>query len=394
MEPTLKFRTIAIIHHGENVPGIDGYKSLRYGRLAEELTNKGYRVIRISPSFSHSRRVQRPIGKSTSSEGEHYVVPTTGYTSNFGLKRLQFIFQLNIGAAKAMKELKNDLDVVIVGVPPPGVLITCRLVLGLSFPIIADVRDIWPDAFAVGSRKKWKYIAQGIGKIVSREMLLADRVTIVSEPMRNWVPSKCQTTMIPLGMSHSNSLQHHNNRSEAALRVCFVSNHTAGFDFLDLMNGWCRFCEEVEGSPLLTFVGAKPTDPEFCEIVARCENVEFLGRVMPSSVNGILCTYDVGLAPCSVEWEYSLGNKVFEYLATGLVVAHTINPEITKTMDSLKLSTHCERSQSSWHEAFHKLHEERNFLRVHRADRIKKADKLFGRAATTKAFLAEINELL
>jgi len=391
----LKPLTIAIIHHGENVPGNDGYKALRYGRLAEELTNKGYRVIRISPSFSHSRREQRPIGKRISSEGEHYVVPTTEYTSNFGLMRLKFIFQLNSGAAKVLKELKNDLDVVIVGVPPPGVLVTCRLVLGSSFPIIADVRDIWPDAFAVGSRKKWKYVAQGIGKIVSREMLLADRVTIVSEPMRNWVPSKCQTTMIPLGMSHSKFIQHHTaNVSEAALRVCFISNHTAGFDFLDLINGWGRFCEKVEGSPLLTFIGAEPTDPDFCEIAARNENVEFLGRVMPSEVNRILYTYDVGLSPCSTEWEYSLGNKVFEYLAAGLVIAHTINPEITKTMDSLKLSIHCQRSQSSWYEAFHQLHEERNVLRVHRNDRIKKADELFGRDATTKAFLAEINELL
>lgn len=372
---------------GEDVPSDDGYVPLRYGRLAERLTSEGHSVTRVSPSFSHFRKAQRPATESQSAEGRHIVIPTTSYESSVSKGRAVFTRQLLGGTRRFLIEERDRTDAVLVGMPPPGAVLTARLALRGSTPILADVRDLWPDAFAVGEREKFARPAAFAGKLFSQETRLADRVIAVTGPMLEWVPVSHRYEMIPIGMGERSLETDRLPAKEAPLRACFLSNHTHGFDFAPVLDAWSAYVAELDdptGAELL-FIGQPPTDVAIVERAAADPSIVFRGKAMPRDVAGILSECDIGLAPSLPEWSMSVGNKIFDYLALGLVVFHCIAESETAEFDAAGMGYRLPLEMPSWLSSFRSLHDSRVTLRLARLDRIESAQKMFGASATTAA---------
>ena len=385
--------SVAIVHFGEDIPGDDGYVPLRYGRLAQQLTADGADVVRISPNFSHFRRTHRPVRDSHSDEGRHHLVPASGYKGSYDLSRIRFFADLVRGAASYLRAHRSSLDVVLFGVPPPGAASAFRRAVGNDVRLVGDVRDLWPEAFAVG--RKWAMPpARGIGKMLSQELRLADAVTAVTPPMLDWASSfRGQRLCVPIGLQPLRLDAARLPSPCSALQVCFLSNHSHGYDFGPVLDAWETYCHRFDlddGKPLLTFVGCEPADASQRSRAQAMESVEFLGRVAPDEVAAILNGADVGIAPSTKEWETSLGNKIFDYLAAGLYCVHSIDRSATLEIDVNGLGEHCERSESAWGEVFGRLHEDLGQTRAERQHRIATADRLFGRPVTTEAFLSAL----
>lgn len=391
---------IVIVHQGEDVPGDPGYAPLRYGRLAEALTEQGHNVVRISPSFSHARRSPRQAGVTSSVEGTHLVVPTVGYDGSMSRGRAVFTAQLLQGVFRYLRSERSTIDVVLVGVPPPGLATTARLAVGRRVPVLGDVRDLWPDALAVGRLEKWAPVARLGGRVISQELRLATATTAVTEPMLRWIPERSRGEVVPIGMSDRDLEPHLLPLAGVGLRACFVSGHSHGFGFKPVLEGWNRFVGEVtaagesdESAPVLTFIGAAPSDSGALALAEADSTVDLVGRVTAVEVAPRLNGADVGLYPSLPSWAYSLGNKVFDYMSSGLYLLHSIEPGVAADIDGAGLGRHVAPTADDWFKAFLDLHRGRQELRAQRTDRIATARSRFGPEATTGRLCQLIEDL-
>lgn len=391
--------TVGIAQMGEDLPSDEGYAPLRYGRLAEDLIARGDSVIRITPTFSHFRKENRHARvEHSDTEGEHVVVQTVGYESSFDAKRARFFAQFVAGTAREFRSRRADLDVILVGLPPPSIVAACRAAVGRKVPIIADVRDLWPEAFAVG-REDLMPLATAGGTALSQELRLATAITAVTKPMLEWAPKLDRPRLtIPIGLRPRTLDQSALPDEAAPLQACFLSNHSHGYDFVPVLKAWRAYVEQLDdrsvGEPLLGFIGVEPSGDEAIALAEADETVHFLGRVTPGELPSLLSRFDVGLAPALPGWEHSVGNKVFDYLSAGLFMLHSIAPSDTENMDAGGLSKRCELSLDAWSKTFVSFVPERlNELRADRQDRIDLADHLFGREATSGAFIELIDQL-
>lgn len=390
-------RTIAIVHAGEDIPTDPGYVPLRYGRLARLLTQRGDEVIRITPTFSHFRRTQRPPGVVESDEGTHVLVPTVGYDSNYAPQRARYFVQLAAGSIRTLRPRRRSLDAVLLGVPPPGIVTAHRLALG-STPLLADVRDLWPEAFAVGRRAGLMPVAKAGGRILSQDLRSADAITAVSEPMLAWAPDiPKRRHVVPIGLLPRPLDPATVPDPSLPLQVCFLSNHSHGFDFQPVFTAWKRHRSQMTGAERdrarFAFIGCEPSTPAERELIDDEPTVEFLGRVAPDELTAILGGFDVGVAPSSPEWEHSVGNKIFDYLSAGLFVLHSIDPATARPLDRALLGRRLDRTAADWERALQELHDRRAELRTERPARIERADQLFGPDATAGALAALIDEI-
>ncbi len=390
--------TIGIAQMGEDLPSDEGYAPLRYGRLAEDLTARGDSVVRITPTFSHFRRTNRQAGtEHSATEGEHVVIPTGSYESSFDPKRAKFFAQFVSGTAREFRNRRDELDVILVAIPPPSIVAACRAAVGRKFPIIADVRDLWPEAFAVG-REELMPIATVGGTALSQELRLASAITAVTKPMLEWAPNLDRPRQtIPIGLRARTLDRAALPAAGAPLQACFLSNHAHGYDFVPVLKAWRTYVEclgSAGSEARMGFIGVEPSGDEAKALAEADPTVEFLGRVTPDELPSLLSRFDVGLAPAIPEWEHSVGNKVFDYLSAGLYMLHSIAPSDTENMDAAGLSRRCELSLDAWAKTFASLNAERlGELRSERQGRIDLADHLYGREATSGAFIELIDRL-
>jgi hypothetical protein len=392
--------TVFLAQMGEDVPADDGYVPLRYGRLAEDLTARGDKVVRVTPSFSHFRKTTRPTGVGWSdTEGEHVVVGTGTYSSSFDPRRVRFFGQYVTAVARELRARRHEVDVAVLAIPPPSIITACRAAVGRSVPIVADVRDLWPEALVVGRGERFMPAAEIGGSLISQELRLASAITAVTQPMLDWTPDPgVPRRLIPIGLQTRVLDQSRLPAANDPLKACFLSNHAHGYDFVPVLEGWTRYVgslpAELQARAELAFIGVEPATEREREMVAADPTVRFLGRVKPEDLTGLLSGFDVGLAPALPEWETSVGNKVFDYLSAGLLMIHSITPTDTAAMDAEGLSRRCPLTIEGWTEAFAAITPPvLADLRAGRKERIDLADRLVGRQATTGVFVDLIDRV-
>jgi len=186
----------------------------------------------------------------------------------------------------------------------------------------------------------------------------------------------------------------------AGLQACFVSGHSHGFVFEPVLRGWARYVAEISttidgpleaDAPRLAFIGAPPSDDGAIALAEADPTVELVGRVPADEVATRLNSVDIGLYPSRQSWAYSLGNKVFDYLSSGLYLLHSIEPGVSADIDRAGVGHRVEANGDGWYRAFTDLHARRQQLRAERPERIDAARAHYGPAATTER-LCEIIE--
>ena len=275
---------IAIVHYGEHVPKEQGYRPVRYGILAQHLTSEGHDVTRISPSFAFAHQKQRPMtwSSSDSGEGRSVLIKVRAYRNSKSLDRYRSIQDLNSGVHNwFLKE--PPFDVIVVGFPPPGIVKSIRRAVGNEIKIVADIRDLWPDALLPQALlgTPVEYFLKSIGKFIANELNHASSVTALSSTMLERAPNKKQRFHVPIGFNTQK------NSCNAELfptdkqptKFVFVGSFAPLFDFSSFLGGWAQYQSnytEADSAQLL-IVGGGQLQPLVETNIRGIRNVAYLG---------------------------------------------------------------------------------------------------------------------
>lgn len=391
----------AIVHYGEGAEPDEGHRSHRAGRLAALLADAGVSVTRIVPSFRDWDGFQRPEEWTGTDgrEGRLVIIPTRSYTNTRGRDRAGSLLDFNRGVRRYLAA-NVGFDLVMAGFPPPGLLrgITAA---DPGAATIADIRDLWPDALLPeGSIGRFLGpVATLAGRALARELNRADAVVALSATMLRRAPSgAARTEVIPIGFEPSTEEDRKLWPTDPApMSACYVGSMNQLFDLDAMLRGWLAYVEHrqsVGPSPVLTVVGDGDQRPLVDSLVGSEPTVHLAGWVPGNEVGAHLHAADLGLTPTRSGHGTTISNKVSEYLAAGMYVLNTLNPEVGRPLEERGLGHRFESEPAAWAAAFERSEKRLSQIRADRAERLAEGDRQYGAGPTNEAWLDLIGEVL
>lgn len=334
---------VVIVHYAEGVPIDPGFTASRYSATARSLVLRGATVTRLYPSFSHGTRAQRggPVDWHDEELGRFQAVATPSYGRSMGVERVKFLRAFVMRSVKVVSDL--DPDVVLVGHPPPGLV--SMIVRRMQRPrprVIADVRDLWPDAQLSSQRGVRRVVVRAVEPIVRRmtrdDLSRADGVVAISRDYLRWAESqagrrwpKRNRAVIPLGANLLDGPGEPGSVGARRRGVVFVGSLSDHFDFNLLIAGWQRLVDrrpELAEAHPLTIVGGGDRLGEVRALGAAVNWVNVVGRRPHEEAMRLVAGHLVGVAPYVGDASMGLPNKIFEYMTGGVAVLSTLHGEV------------------------------------------------------------------
>ena len=139
----------------------ENYRGMRALNLTDTLLERNHKVTLWTSDFNHQTKKHR-FGKSqTITLSENYnlkLVPSIGYRSNIGLRRLIDHIQLGFNLRKLLK-YEQLPDLAFIGFPPIEVaFVMSKWLRKNNVPYILDVKDMWPEIFLNQFKGKRRFL--------------------------------------------------------------------------------------------------------------------------------------------------------------------------------------------------------------------------------------------
>ena len=153
-----------ILQTGEQIQIDEGnLRGMRAVNLSNDLIERGHEVTLWTSDFDHFSKKHRFAKENEVAFGELLtirLIPSCGYSSNFGLKRLIDHAQLGWNLKIMLKGVPAP-DIAFVGYPPiePAWVMT-RFLGRLKIPVVLDVKDAWPEILVRGFPKRLQFFAK------------------------------------------------------------------------------------------------------------------------------------------------------------------------------------------------------------------------------------------
>ncbi len=386
-------KRVAIVHYGEHTPLDPGYRPSRMGLLATWLTEAGASVTRFVPTYSPFLKLQRDLRwtGTTSGEGDLIMVPVRAFAGTRSVARAGNIRDLARGVARAL-QADSAYDLCIVGYPPPGVLTAVHNALEGELPLVADIRDLWPDALVPSANRYVSGIASMIGTTLANELRFTSGVVASSHDLLQRAPASKRLGVIPLGLT-ATELPQIQPRIANPMVALFVGSLSHLFDFDSFIEGWSRFIARYsDAGHELRIVGDGVAGDRVRALAAHVPGVEFTGWVRSDEVPQHLVAADVGCHPVRPGQGITLGNKAFEYLSAGLHVLHSLEEGPARSIANF--GSVIDSDPGAWADAFEESLLQLPDLRTSRVDRIEAATEQFGRSRTELLWLTMLQRAL
>jgi len=346
---------IWILEIGEPLPLEPNVRLHRYGVFSKWLASQGHQVTWWTSSFSHAPK------KNFVNENCQQVVDGVrmkfifgkGYPRNISLARIRhqadFARQFLIQA-----EIEEKPDVILAPIPTiDGATAAVQFASKHGIPVIADIRDLWPDeirdlapsfarglaeVFLIGAYRKLRYVCSEASAIcgVSRSYLdygLKHRQRRVE---------KSVDFIFPLGYSPQKIAPDKLGQAEtwfANLKIpassfvsCFFGTIGKFFDLSTVIESARDLGEDF----YFVLGGDGSSLEQFREQARGLKNVLFPGWLDAAQIQVIMKHSAVGLAPYSREAKMSLPNKPFEYMSAGLPIVSSIQYELKEILAARK----------------------------------------------------------
>ena len=337
---------VAIAHYAESIPTDAGFVLSRYASVAKALQDRGHTTHRIVPSFSHGSRKQRDVLGEISDEsyGTFHIVQTTGYQNPRSLNRLGFLRQYTKGTIDVFRKIEPDI--VVIGLPPPGIASATRSMESCSeSQIILDVRDLWPDAQLATSqglqRLAFRLATPWVKRLMRKDLRAADAVIGISESYTMWARRHCPEqqhrpkAVFPLG-APVRKIQEGQPAFRVRRGVVFVGSLSPLFDFRLLCNAWMlieRWRPELAQEHPLVIVGDGPEKSSLVERAMALDSVTLEGYRPYAEALEFMRSSRIGLAPYTAGEHLTIPNKLCEYLSAGLNVVTTLTGDARKLIE-------------------------------------------------------------
>ncbi|MCP5031203.1 MAG: glycosyltransferase family 4 protein [Actinomycetia bacterium] len=387
-------RRIGIVHYGEHNPLDEGYRPARMGQLAAWLNEAGAEVTRFVPTYSPFALKQRPqewTGQVTT-EGTIHMIPTRAYASSKSRARFGFLRDFAKGSASAVAS-RSPFDLLISGYPPPGVILALRRAVGRQVPILADIRDLWPDVLFVAPSATVARATAITGDALAQELRLATGAVAMSNTMVERAPRNRRWDPVTHSISESLRSVPISVDPDGPMTAVFVGTVKALKDFESLLAGWKQFGERRSPTvhePVLQIFGSGDME-DFVRQQARLQGtIEFGGWVQASEIPKRLAAADVGVVPTRPGHGTTLNNKVLEYLGTGIYILNSLEVEAATQLDEQGFGTRVEASPEGWASGFLNFEKGLSGYRSARLDRQAQALARYGREGVEAQWLAHI----
>lgn len=339
---------IALISEFELIPS-EPVRPGRFAHLARELASRGDLVTWLSSSFSHwKHRTRLPEDWSAPPGIRLLPVPAASYPGNTHprrhLSQIQFAWNASIRLQSLMRE-EAPPDVVVVTSPP----LLCpwlvgRVAAAARRPFVIDILDLWPDAFerilppGLATRAAL-YVPRLFRDVVHRtpDVLVAvarDYLDHAQHPRAQVFHLGHDMAAYDAAFSPSWSLY---SKAPMERWIVYVGTISDNYDLRPAL----EVAERLRGATFW-FVGEGEALPALraAAAAARLDCVRFTGRLPYGDLVNLLARADVGLLGLDARAHIRFPNKAFDYLASGLMVATSIDDgELRELITSERLGS-------------------------------------------------------
>ncbi len=318
----------------------------RMGMLADTLVSAGHEVVWWTSTYDHQSGRLRYDRDAVVHVRERYKLRLLHTASGYaravsGVRVINNIVQAWRFRTEASSELRPDL--IFCAMPTPELAwVSCGLGEKLGVPVVLDARDMWPDIF-------WDLLAP-IKRVVSLPYILVMRAmlrtssrralgcTSITEPFLDWIvgyagrPRGSQDAVFPLAFRDAIVLDNDLAAASASLpvdvpgvfNVVFLGrlNRTV-MDAFEPILAAIRLLRNVNFPVRFLFAGQGDCASELRRRSSEFPEIIFLGHLDTAGMEALKKRSHVALLCVARRRDYqiSLPNKVFEYLAAGLPIA-------------------------------------------------------------------------
>ena len=351
-----------LVKFDEPLPVDPNPRLYRMGMLAEALVAKGHQLVWWTSTYDHqSGRLRFP--KDTTEE----------IRSGYRLRLLHTVkgYSRAVSGTRALNNLRQAFrfraaadseprpDVIYCAMPTPELAwVSAGVGSRIGVPVVLDARDMWPDVIAelLPPAKRlvsWPYLA------LMRAMLRSAArrsigCTSITDPFLDWIlgyagrPRGAQDAVFPLAFMESQIAASELAVAEKVLplgvsgefNVLFLGrlNRTV-FDAFEPVIEAARLLRDRRRPFRFVFAGQGDCADQLRQRAAGFPEILFVGHVGTPAMEALKRRSHVALLCVSRRKDYqiSLSNKIFEYLAAGLPVAS----HLTGLVGKLLLSERC-----------------------------------------------------
>lgn len=330
----------------EDMPSVS-YAGWRMGSLVQALVDVGHQVTWWTSDWSHSSKSKRHEPSADEYPWEVISVSSAPYLKNVSLQRFnshkQYARDWKAFAISAIRsgELEKP-DVVVVNCPPPVVAAAvAELKREVSFCMVCDIRDAWPEAFSQAIPGS-NYLSRALLRLITLPFSFptrkayrdADVFSAVSQDYLDvaakYVPKNRKDERVFFIGCKSSQLNkepaEYQLRDRKVFKLVYVGSQSSSYDLFTVVKALAH--PELSDAPIeLHFAGRGDAIPMLEKLVAKLglkSIVTFHGELRLEELRGLLESCHVGLNALKRASWIAMPNKIGDYFAAGLPVLHSL----------------------------------------------------------------------
>jgi glycosyltransferase involved in cell wall biosynthesis len=348
-------KEIWLINPYDAIPGEKwGYKHGMF--LADSLSARGYSVIYWTSSFAHAIKTQRSNGwedRVISPQLTIRIVPSRGYTSHVGLRRVMSLFDFARGVL--VKGLHaNKPDCLVVSIPNLfGDIFSVWLARKHKAALIIDFRDLWPEIFMIAlpkfaqrfSRQLFAPLywmrayafrnADGLTSVCEtyRQLALRETPTLKNKPNEVVFHTGVELDSFRDQMANTARDSHVVMKEAGTFWAIYAGTIGNNYDIETLLQASTILHDQAPNLKIIV-AGNGPLLTKVQKFIAssKSSNVVYVGVLdMPT-----LCRYyaysDIGLSIYSPDSTVAIPAKAFDYFASELPIVNSVVGEFEELL--------------------------------------------------------------
>lgn len=335
---------IWLVTVGEPLPIDPDSRALRTRLLAQELTRRGHDVVWWTSRFDHFSKRHFAVDEE--------IVPVEGYRLAF-LDGTAYRRNVSIARQKNHWQIARDFERKAMDHPAPAAIVcsfppielagaVARYAQKHRVPMVADVRDLWPDEMRVRVPGFFRPIAEPVFKAMERSVACslsaATSLVGVSQRYLDWAAERVGR---PLGtQDHVTPLGYPDHPASAAMRSARAAEDTAApatFFFSGSFNnsvdlpGFVRAFRSIDDPAIRAIICGDGEHAADWRALAEGDNrIRFTGWVNATEIRAQALLANVGLVCYKPGSHVAMPNKLFEYMSFGLPVLNSIGGEASE----------------------------------------------------------------
>jgi glycosyltransferase involved in cell wall biosynthesis len=346
---------IWILEIGEPLPVEPGVRLHRYGLFSKYLASQGHSVTWWTSSFSHAPKknfVDRDC--VVEKDGVHLrFIFSRGYKKNISLARIKHQAEFGrrfLVQAQSVLDSGERPDVILAPIPTvDGAEAAVSFARKNRIPVIADIRDLWPDEIRDLAPRFARPMAElALFNAYRKLRHVCSSATAICGVSQSYLDygikfsGRFETEndfVFPLGYSVQNISDEDALEAEtwfASLKIpsgafvsCFFGTIGKFFDLSTVI----EVARELGEDYYFVLGGDGSALEDFKKQASGLKNVIFTGWLDAAQIHAVMRHSNIGLAPYARHAKMSLPNKPFEYMSAGLCLVSSIQYELKDILD-------------------------------------------------------------